>query len=92
MITDTGFACSEDEIRMNTPEDDARYAAIGEDLKTTGRALLATVRHLLTGYEMRVCEAAADIPDCDGVDVGCLMNLQIQFSREIARWKDGVRA
>lgn len=92
MITDTGFACTEEDMLLPKAEENARYQAMGEDLKATGRALLATVRHLLTGYEMRVCEAASDIPDCDGVDVGCMMNLQIQFSREIARWKDGVTA
>lgn len=41
------------------------------------------------GYD---AEAAADIENSEGVNVTLIDNLRNQFSREIAEWKDGVRA
>lgn len=87
MITDTGFACTDEEL----DNDDADYTAFGDDLQEDARALLATVRHLLSGPEIAAVEAAADMTNSDGVDIDVMVRLQNQFSREIGEWKDGVR-
>lgn len=87
-----GFMDTEETIGQTTPEEDAAYKAFGDDLQQDARALLATVRHLLTGREIEAVEAASAIANCDGVNVCLLATLQNQFAREIARWKDGVRA
>jgi hypothetical protein len=86
-----GFIDTEETIRQSE-EADASYNAWGDELQADALALLATVRHLLSGREIAACEAAADIHNSDGVDASLLANLKTQFAREIARWKDGVRA
>jgi hypothetical protein len=86
-----GFLDTEETIRLSDEADDA-YKAWGDELQEDAQALLATVRHLLTGREITACEAAADIENSEGIDAYLLANLKIQFSREIARWKDGVTA
>lgn len=93
MITElNGLVDTAETIREMTEHEDAAYHAWGDDLQQDARALLATVRHLMSGREIAVCEAAADIEQSDGVDASLLASLKIQFSREIARWKDGVAA
>lgn len=71
-----------------TEEESRRYNEIGRELQETAQALLATVRHLLCGPELTTCESASHIEESDAIDAGCLMRLQIQFSREIAQWKE----
>ena len=88
MITDTGFACTEDEIRMPTPEEDAAYAAAGDEYGETARALLATVRRRLTGREEIECETAAgEDTGRIGFDCSVIDTLRNQFAREIAQWQ-----
>jgi hypothetical protein len=84
-----GFVDTAEDIRPTTPDEDAAYAAIGEDYAETARALLATVRRRLTGLEEDACEAAVN-GDC--FNASRIDSLKIQFAREIAAWKDGVRA
>jgi len=93
MITDFGFIDTADDIRPTTPAEDKQYARIGQEYGEAAKAILATCRRLLTGREEIECETAA------GEDTGklgfdcCLIDsLRIQFAREIAAWKDGVRA
>lgn len=88
MITEHGFLDTAETLEINEA-DDAACTQFGEELQQDARALLATVRHLMSGYEMRTCEAAADI---DEIDVDVITRLRNQFAREIAAWKDGVRA
>lgn len=75
-----------------TEADAAAYTQFGEELQEDARALLATVRCLMSGYEMQVCEKAANIADADEINVEAIDRLRNQFAREIAAWKDGVRA
>jgi len=82
-LTDT-----EDTIRMTTPEEDLAYNAIGDELQADARALLATVRHLMTGREIDTCEAAADIDNSEGVDAFVIEMLRIQFYSQICNFKD----
>ena len=71
-----------------TDEQDAAYAAAGDQYASLARSLLATVRHLMTGYEIEQCEnATGDHDDPDGFDCGCIDRLVTQFSREIAAWQ-----
>jgi len=72
-------------------EAEADHKAFGDELQLDATALLATVRHLLTGHELKVLEAASDIHNSDGIDVSVIASLRIQFAREIAAWKDGVK-
>jgi len=87
-----GFFCHEDDIHAPTPEEDAAYRAEGDELQADAQALLATVRHLLSGREIETLEAAADIHNSEGFNVYLIASLKNQFAREIAQWKDGVTA
>jgi hypothetical protein len=94
MITEDGFSCTAEDIHPPTPEDDAEYCTLGAHYAATARALLMTVRHLMTGREIDHCEiATGDFDDPDGFDMGTIDRLANQFPREIAAWVDGrVRA
>lgn len=93
MITAHGFIDTEDTIRPTTPEEDAVYAAIGDDYATTAKAILARCRRFLTGREEIECETAAgEDTGKTGFDASLIDTLKNQFSREIAEWKDGVNA
>lgn len=72
------------------------------DEEEDARALLARCRHVLTGREIAICEELIDeaarwggddwdyFQTCNGTEFG---SLQLQFSREIAEWKNaGVAA
>jgi hypothetical protein len=82
-LTDT-----EETICTPTAEDDKKYKAFGEDLQSDALALLATVRHLMTGHEIDVCEAAADIENSEGVPVYVIESLRNQFYAQICNHKD----
>jgi hypothetical protein len=90
MTTDfIGFIDTEETIRPTTPEEDARYALEGAEYSEAAAALLANVRRMLTGNEENACEAAVN---GESFNASLIDSLKIQFSREIARWKDGVTA
>lgn len=82
-LTDT-----EETINMLTSEEDQKYKKIGDDLQTDAIALLATVRHLMTGREIDACEAAADIDNTDGVNAYVMASLRTQFYAQICNYKD----
>jgi hypothetical protein len=82
-LTDT-----EETIRPTTPEEDAAYAAAGDQYASLARALLMTVRHTMTGREIDECEkATGDHDDPDGFDCSVIDRLVNQYSREIAQWQ-----
>jgi hypothetical protein len=82
-LTDT-----EEMINMPTSEEDQKYKKIGDDLQSDAIALLATVRHLMTGREIDACEAAADIDNTDGVNAYVMASLRTQFYAQICNYKD----
>jgi hypothetical protein len=82
-LTDT-----EETINMPTSEEDQKYKKIGDDLQSDAIALLATVRHLMTGREIDACEAAADIDNTDGVNAYVMASLRTQFYAKICNYKD----
>jgi hypothetical protein len=82
-LTDT-----EKTINMPTSEEDQKYKKIGDDLQSDAIALLATVRHLMTGREIDACEAAADIDNTDGVNAYVMASLRTQFYAQICNYKD----
>jgi len=82
-LTDT-----EETINMPTPEEDQKYKEFGDDLQADALALLATVRHLMTGREIDACEAAADIDNTDGVNAYVMASLRTQFYAQICNYKD----
>jgi uncharacterized heparinase superfamily protein len=68
---------------------EARYREFGDELAADARALLQTVRHVLTGREILQLEAAAGMSDeVSGIDVNLIGSLRIQFSREIGEAKN----
>jgi hypothetical protein len=82
-LTDT-----EEMINMPTPEEDQKYKEFGDDLQADALALLATVRHLMTGREIDACESAADINNSDGVNAYVMASLRTQFYAQICNYKD----
>jgi len=82
-LTDT-----EETINMPTSEEDQKYKEFGDDLQADALALLATVRHLMTGREIDACEAAADINNSDGVNAYVMASLRTQFYAQICNHKD----
>lgn len=86
------FFDTEETIRPTTPEEDAAYAAIGEEIKEDAAAILATCGFMLTGYETTVCEYASGVDNgMLGVPMGLFESLRTQFSREIAEFKNAAR-
>jgi hypothetical protein len=81
------FTDTEDTIHPPTAEEDAAYAAEGAEIKADARALLATVRHLLTGAEIDMLEDAAG--EDASIDMGMLDSLRIQFYAQICNFKNG---
>ena len=79
---------TEETINMPTSEEDQRYKELGDDLQSDALALLATVRHLMTGREIDACEAAADIENSDGVNAYVMASLRTQFYAQICNYKD----
>ena len=80
---------TEETIHPPTPEEDAQYAAIGEEIAEDARAILATCGHLLTGYETQVFENATGIENgMLGIPMDIIDNLRNTFSREIATYKN----
>jgi hypothetical protein len=79
---------TEETINMPTLEEDQRYKELGDDLQSDALALLATVRHLMTGREIDACEAAADIENSDGVNAYVMASLRTQFYAQICNYKD----
>ena len=79
---------TEETINMPTSEEDQKYKKIGDDLQSDAIALLATVRHLMTGREIDACEAAADIDNTDGVNAYVMASLRTQFYAQICNYKD----
>jgi hypothetical protein len=82
-LTDT-----DETINMPTSEEDQKYKEFGDDLQADALALLATVRHLMTGREIDACEAAADINNSDGVNAYVMASLRTQFYAQICNYKD----
>jgi hypothetical protein len=82
------FTDTEETINMPTSEEDQKYKKIGDDLQSDAIALLATVRHLMTGREIDACEAAADIDNTDGVNAYVMASLRTQFYAQICNYKD----
>lgn len=91
MITEHGFIDTAETLTL-AEHDYKDYEQYGDDLQQDAKALLGTVRHLMSGYEMQVCEATSDINEADEIDVAVITRLRNQFAREIAAWKDGVTA
>lgn len=81
------FTDTEDTIHPLTPEEDAAYAAWGAEIKADAEALLATVRHLLTGPEITLLEDA--LGEDASIALGMLDSLRIQFYAQITNYKDG---
>lgn len=81
------FTCTEDDIHPPTPEEDAAYRADGEDIKEDAAALMATVRHLLTGMEIDTLEAAL-AADGGTVDMALFESLRLQFYAQMCNHKD----
>lgn len=79
---------TEETINMPISEEDQRYKELGDDLQSDALALLATVRHLMTGREIDACEAAADIENSDGVNAYVMASLRTQFYAQICNYKD----
>ena len=71
-----------------TNTEETKYKAYGDDLQADALALLATVRHLMTGREIDACEAAADIENSDGVNAYVMASLRTQFYAQICNYKD----
>ena len=88
MISEYGFTDNEENIHPPTPEEDAAYRAAGEEIKADADALMATVRHLLTGMEIDTLEAALDV-DGGSVDMAVFDSLRLQFYAQICNHKDG---
>lgn len=85
-----GFVDTEETIGATTPADDAQYASMGREYAETARAILETCCRLLTGREEQECRTAAgEDTGITGFNASLIDNLAIQFSREIAEWKDG---
>lgn len=85
ILTDTAHTIEQEVAEME--QVDASCRAIGDEYATRARALLATVRHLMTGYEMDQCEnATGDYDDPDGFDCCVIDRLTNQFSKEISEW------
>jgi len=81
---------TDESIHPPTPEENTQYCTIGAEYGDTARAILATCRRLLTGREQIECETAAgEDTGKIGFDCSVIDTLKIQFSREIAAWKDG---
>lgn len=83
------FTLTDTEESMTlTEEASARYAAIGDEYATHARALLMTVRHVMTGREIDECEkATGDHDDPDSFNCCVIDRLVNQYSREIAQWQ-----
>jgi hypothetical protein len=81
-LTDT-----EDTIHPPTPEEDAAYNAQGDEIAEDAVALMATVRHLLTGMEIDTLEAAID-KDGGTVDMAVFESLRLQFYAQMCNHKD----
>jgi hypothetical protein len=78
-LTDT-----EETIRPTMPEEDAKYAAIGETYGELAKAILATKLHTLTSHEETECRTAAgEDTGITGFDCNVIDTLVNQFSREI---------
>lgn len=82
------FIDTADDIHPPTPEEDAAYRAAGEEIQSDAAALMATVRHLLTGMEIDTLEAAL-AADGGSVDMAVFGSLRIQFYAQITNHKDG---
>lgn len=81
-LTDTAETMDFNEVASEN------YAAIGDEYATHARALLMTVRHLMTGREVDECEkATGDHDDPDEFDCCVIDRLVNQFPREIAQWQ-----
>lgn len=87
MITGYRFTDTEDDIRPTTPAEDAAYRAEGEEIKEDAEALLATVRHLLTGAEIDTLDAAA-AKDGSAVNMVVLDSIRLQFYAQMCNYKD----
>ena len=71
------------------PEEDARYAAIGETYGELAKAILATKLHTLTSREEIECRTAAgEDTGCTGFDCNLIDTLANQFSREIKNYQN----
>lgn len=81
------FTDTADDIHPPTPEEDAAYRAENEEIKADCKALLATVRQLLTGLEIDQLEAALSDGD-KSIDIFILATLRIQFYAQICNFKD----
>lgn len=88
MITDCGFYDRVEDMHPPTPEEAAAYAAKGAEIKADAAALMATVRHLLTGMEIDTLEAALD-DDGGTVDMAVFDSLRVQFYSQMCNHKDG---
>ena len=75
-LTDT-----EDTIQPVTPEDDAIYCTIGKEYADKARRLLGRMRSIMSGNEMRQCEAAAS--EYDEFDTDVIDRLWNQFGYQL---------
>ena len=82
-----GFTDTEDTIHPPTPEGGAAYYAEQAEIKADAEALMATVRHLLTGMEIDTLEAAID-KDGGSVDMAVFESLRLQFYAQMCNFKD----
>jgi hypothetical protein len=81
------FIDTEEDIHPPTPEEDAAYYAEAAEIKADAEALLATVRHLLTGMEIDTLESALE--EDGSLDMGIIESLRIQFYAQITNHQDG---
>ena len=87
------FIDTEDTIHPPTPEEDAAYHAEHAELVADATALLATVRHLLTGREIDMLESLVNADrDSNGIDVTMIEQMRNQFYAQICNHKDTGRA
>jgi hypothetical protein len=82
-MTDT-----DEDIHPSTPEEDDAYKGEMGELKEDAAALMATVRHLLTGIEIDTLEAAI-AQDGGTVDMAIFESMRIQFYAQMVNHRDG---
>ncbi len=76
-------------IRPTMPEEDAKYAAIGETYSEVAKAILARKLHTLTSREEIECRTAAgEDTGRTGFDCNLIDTLANQFSREIKNYQN----
>jgi hypothetical protein len=90
-VIDTMHMDTAETIHPVTAGERAVYESWGADLRADAEALLATVRHLLTGREIDMCEALVDLDGLGATDVAPMASLRVQFYAQICNHKEGFK-